>query len=186
MYLSSWASHPRAGRRRYLSSSQSRWRPGARSSSRVSYTFLGAEAAGAEPPASTGSGNWAREGWGWGRAGDPGPFQPDRASWDHGEVMSDGTGRVLWVGGWTAEVPPHTHPLFYPPLAWTIPQLTVSQRLGIAHVDHRVLFRPARGSRGPGDLAVEGWGSRSAGCLFLPLAMGRKRAVGRVGRQGPH
>lgn len=81
--------------------------------------------------------------------------------------MSDGTGRVLWVGGWTAEVPPHTHPLFYPPLAWTIPQLTVSQRLGIAHVDHRVLFRPARGSRGPGDLAVEGWGSRSAGCLFL-------------------
>ena len=81
--------------------------------------------------------------------------------------MSDGTGRVLWLGRWTAKVPPHTHPPFYPPLAWTIAQLTVSQRLGIAHVDHRVLFRPARGSRGPGDLAVEGWGSRSAGCLLL-------------------
>lgn len=53
MYLSNWASQPRAGRRRYLSSSQSPWRPGTRSSSRVSYTFLGA--AGMKPPASTGS-----------------------------------------------------------------------------------------------------------------------------------
>lgn len=69
MYLSSWASQPRAGRRRYLSSSQSPWRPGARSSSRVSYTFLGAEAAGAEPPAPTSSGKLAhsRVGRGEGR-----------------------------------------------------------------------------------------------------------------------
>lgn len=56
---------------------------------------------------------------------------------------------------------------FYPPLAWTVPRLTVSQRLGIAHVDHHVLLGSARGSRGPGDLAVEGWGSRSTGCLLL-------------------
>lgn len=49
MYLSSWASQPRAGRRRYLSSSQSPWSPAVRSSSRVSYTFLGA--IGIETPA---------------------------------------------------------------------------------------------------------------------------------------
>lgn len=87
-YLSSWASQPRAGRRRYLSSSQSPWRPGERSSSRVSYTFLGAEAAGAEPPVSTGSEKLAcgRVGSGEGRRSLP--SQPDRPSQNCGEVMS--------------------------------------------------------------------------------------------------
>lgn len=87
-YLSSWASQPRAGRRRYLSSSQSPWRPGERSSSRVSYTFLGAEAAGAEPPVSTGSAKLACSRVGSGEGGSSLPSQPDRTSQNCGEVMS--------------------------------------------------------------------------------------------------
>lgn len=64
----------------------------------------------------------------------------------------------------------------------------MSQGLRIAHVDHCVLLGPARGSRGPGGLAVEGWGSRGAGYLLLfraTIGCGKKRAVSRAGKQGP-
>lgn len=55
-------------------------------------------------------------------------------------------------------------------------------------MDHCVLLGPARGSRGPGGLAVEGWGSRGAGYLLLfraTIGCGKKRAVSRAGKQGP-
>lgn len=77
---------------------------------------------------------------------------------------------------------------FYPPLDWTVPRLTVSQGLRAAHVDHRVLLGPARGSGGPGDLAVEGWGGGSAGNLLSfwgTTGYGKKRAVSGAGWRGP-
>lgn len=55
-------------------------------------------------------------------------------------------------------------------------------------MNHCVLLGPARGSGGPGDLAVERWGSGSAGYLLLfssTTGCGKKGAVSRAGGLGP-
>lgn len=105
---------------------------------------------------------------GEGRAGDPALLSRSLSELLEGNVSDRSEEGALRVGVWTRAPAIQTTPVpSYPSLAWPIPWLTVSQRLRTAHVDHCVLLRPARGSGRPGDWAVEGWGSRSTGCLLL-------------------
>lgn len=137
-------------------------------------------------------GNWPTEG-GEGRAGDPCPSQPDIIiSQNRGEVISVlgvRKGPSRWVSGALSSLHMnHPTPFLSSPGLDNPLGLTMSQGLRTAHVDHCVLLRPAGGTGGPGYLAVEGWGSRSAGYLFLfrgTTRCGRKTAVNRAGRQGP-
>lgn len=117
-----------------------------------------------------------------GGAGGPSPSQTDIGSQNCGEGTSV-LGAQKSPSGWAK---PPTPFLPWPGLA--NPWLTMGQGLRTAHVDHRVLLRTAGRSWGPGRLAVEGWGSRSAGCLSLfrgATGCGRKTAVSRARRQEP-